>query len=142
MTPDLSAGTLRLGLPKGRMQDGVLALLADAGLPVRASQRAYRPTIATGNFNTKVLKPQNIIEMLAADSRDVGFAGADWVAELGVDVVELLDTGLAARMWQAASPSTHDRHRISAPDVGVGAHSRPRCAGCPLVWCHGSLPPG
>jgi len=32
--------------------------------------------------------------MLALGSRDIGFAGADWVAELEADVVELLDTGL------------------------------------------------
>ncbi|MES1259389.1 MAG: ATP phosphoribosyltransferase [Gemmatimonadota bacterium] len=104
MTPDLTAGTLRLALPKGRMQDGVLTLLADAGLPVRASVRAYRPTIAAGSFNAKILKPQNIIEMLAADSRDIGFAGADWVAELGVGVVELLDTGLDPVRLVAAAP--------------------------------------
>ncbi len=106
MTPDLTAGTLRLALPKGRMQDGVLTLLADAGLPVRASVRAYRPAIAAGSFNAKILKPQNIIEMLAADSRDIGFAGADWVAELGVNVVELLDTELDPVRLVAAAPAT------------------------------------
>jgi len=113
MTPDLTAGTLRLALPKGRMQEGVLALLADAGLPVRASVRAYRPTIAAGSFNAKILKPQNIIEMLAADSRDIGFAGADWVAELGVDVVELLDTELdPVRLVAAAPPSLLEDGRL------------------------------
>lgn len=105
MTPDLALSTLRLALPKGRMQDGVLALLADAGMPARASVRAYRPTIGGGDFNAKVLKPQNIIEMLAADSRDIGFAGADWVAELGVDVIELLDTGLDPVRLVAAAPA-------------------------------------
>jgi len=104
MTPDLAAGMLRLALPKGRMQDGVSTLLADAGLPVRATGRAYRPMIAAGNFNAKILKPQNIIEMLAADSRDIGFAGADWVAELDADVVELLDTGLDPVRLVAAAP--------------------------------------
>ena len=106
MTPDLSAGTLRLALPKGRMQDGVSTLLADAGLPVRSSGRAYRPTIAAGSFNAKILKPQNIIEMLATDSRDVGFAGADWVAELGAEVIELLDTRLDPVRLVAAAPAS------------------------------------
>ena len=105
MTPNLAAGMLRLALPKGRMQHRVSALLADAGLPVRASGRAYRPTIAAGCFNAKILKPQNIIEMLAADSRDIGFAGADWVGELGADVTELLDTGLDPVQLVAAAPA-------------------------------------
>jgi len=93
VTSDLNADVLRLALPKGRMQEEVLKLMNDAGLPVRLGGREYRPTVAAGRFNAKILKPQNIIEMLASGSRDVGFAGADWVAELGSDVVELLDTG-------------------------------------------------
>lgn len=42
--------------------------MADAGLPVRLGGREYRPTVAAGRFNAKILKPQNIIEML-----DTGF---------------------------------------------------------------------
>lgn len=104
MTPDLQADTLRLALPKGRMQDAVTKLMADAGLRVQLGARAYRPTIAAGQFSTKLLKPQSIIEMLAAGSRDVGFAGADWVVELGADVVELLDTGFDPVRVVAAAP--------------------------------------
>ncbi len=106
MTPDLNAEELRLALPKGRMQDEVLKLMADAGLPVRLGGREYRPTVAAGRFNSKILKPQNIIEMLAAGSRDVGFAGADWVRELDADVVELLDTGFDPVRLIAAAPAS------------------------------------
>jgi ATP phosphoribosyltransferase len=85
---------LRIGLPKGRMHDAVLALLSDAGIQVTPSARGYRPTISLPDCETKILKPQNIVEMLELGSRDVGFAGADWVGELAADVVEVLDTGL------------------------------------------------
>lgn len=105
MTPDLNAETLRLALPKGRMQEEVLRLMNDAGLPVRLGGRVYRPTVGAGRFNAKILKPQNIIEMLATGSRDVGFAGADWVAELGANVVELLDTGFDPVRLIAAAPA-------------------------------------
>jgi ATP phosphoribosyltransferase len=97
-------GTLRLGLPKGRMQQGVMTLLAEAGIEVRASARDYRPTVSVPWLGAKILKPQNIIEMLAAGSRDVGFAGADWVAELDADLVELVDTGLDRVRLVAAAP--------------------------------------
>jgi len=56
-------------------------------------------------LETKVLKPQNVVEMLAAGSRDIGFAGADWVAEKGAEVVPLLDTGLDPVAVVAACPS-------------------------------------
>src|SRR6266550_4004199 len=96
----------RLGLPKGRMETGVLTLLADAGIRVRPSARGYRPDVSLPGAEAKLLKPQNIVEMLVLGSRDVGFAGADWVAELEADVVELLDTGLDPVQVVAAAPKT------------------------------------
>jgi ATP phosphoribosyltransferase len=97
MTATDDTAAVRLALPKGRMQDGVFALLADAGIQVRLSERGYRPTLSLAGFETKILKPQNIVEMLHLGSRDLGFAGADWVAEL------------AGRAGRAA------RHRASIP---------------------------
>lgn len=96
---------VRVGLPKGRMRDGVLRLMADGGVDVRGSDRGYRPSLALPGFEAKFLKPQNIVEMLAMGSRDIGFAGADWVAELGADLVELLDTELDAVSMVVAAPS-------------------------------------
>lgn len=86
--------TLRVGLPKGRMQEGVFKLLGDAGIRVQSGARGYRPTLSLPEVETKLLKPQNVVEMLHAGSRDVGFAGADWVAELGAELVEVLDLAL------------------------------------------------
>jgi ATP phosphoribosyltransferase len=100
-----TAMPFRLGLPKGRMENSVLTLLADAGIRVRPSARGYRPDISLPGAEAKLLKPQNIVEMLALGSRDVGFAGADWVAELEVDVVELLDTGLDPVQLVVAAPA-------------------------------------
>jgi ATP phosphoribosyltransferase len=95
---------IRLALPKGRMREGVFELLTDAGVRVRASSRGYRPTVSLPDFEAKILKPQNIIEMLGHGSRDLGFAGADWVAELEVELIELVDTGLDPVRLVAAAP--------------------------------------
>jgi ATP phosphoribosyltransferase len=86
------------------MSEGVLALLGGAGIDVAAPARGYRPAISLSGFETKILKPQNIVEMLHAGSRDVGFAGADWVAELEANVVEMLDTRLNPVQVVAAAP--------------------------------------
>ena len=93
-----------LALPKGSMQAAVFKLLEDAGLPVHLGAREYRPQFALAGFDAKLLKPQNIVEMLHAGSRDVGFAGADWVAELDGELVELADTGLDPVRIVAAAP--------------------------------------
>lgn len=115
---------LRLGLPKGRMQGEVTRLMEAAGLPVRIDERGYRPEVgpreasredpglAPGGaglsrafgLEAKLLKPQNILRMLDSGSRDLGFAGADWAAELSSRAVELLDTGLDPVRIVAAAP--------------------------------------
>jgi ATP phosphoribosyltransferase len=96
--------TIHLAIPKGRMETGVFNLLSASGIEVHGGQRGYRPTLSEPGFEVKLLKPQNIVEMLGAGTRDIGFAGADWVAEKQADLVELLDTGLdPVRIVAAAS---------------------------------------
>jgi ATP phosphoribosyltransferase len=105
-TTTTRTAAIRLGLPKGHMQEGVLRLLAEAGVEVAVGRRAYRPAISLDGHEAKILKPQNVVEMLHVGSRDVGFAGADWVAELGAELVELLDTGLDPVRLVAAAPAS------------------------------------
>ena len=102
----MNQAIIRFALPKGRMQPAVEQLLAEAGLRIRAGARNYRPTLSEPGYEVKLLKPQNVVEMLGAGSRDLGFAGADWVLEKGVALEELLDTGLDTVRIVAAAPST------------------------------------
>lgn len=114
-----NSSIVRLGLPKGRMEQGVLKLLRDASINVSFGSRAYRPTISLPGYETKLQKPQNIIEMLASGSRDIGFAGRDWVAELQVELVELLDTGLdPVRLVAAAPRLMAEQLQLSSCKVG------------------------
>jgi ATP phosphoribosyltransferase len=105
MVPTDQQAILKLAVPKGRMHDGVLSLLAEAGIHISQTARSYRPHVNFDGCEVKILKPQNIVEMLHAGSRDLGFAGADWVAELDGELVELLDTGLDPVRVVAAAPS-------------------------------------
>jgi ATP phosphoribosyltransferase len=115
--------TIHLAIPKGRMETGVFNLLSASGIEVHGGQRGYRPTLSEPGFEVKLLKPQNIVEMLGAGTRDIGFAGADWVAEKQADLVELLDTGLdPVRIVAAASETLlesgrlPDRHLVVASE--------------------------
>lgn len=116
----MSKVVMELGLPKGRMQAEVLKLMADAGVPVKADERGYRPQVGESgqggpeqngrgeapSYSAKFLKPQNIVEMIDLGSRDLGFAGADWTRELGSGAVELLDTALDPVRIVVAAPQT------------------------------------
>lgn len=104
MTRQSDDDILQLAIPKGRMYDGVVRLLADAGVRLTQTARSYRPHVSLPGCEVKILKPQSIVEMLHAGSRHVGFAGADWVAELDGDLVELVDTGLDPVKVVAAAP--------------------------------------
>jgi ATP phosphoribosyltransferase len=95
---------IRLALPKGRMFDNAVKLMADAGLKVLGNGRNYRPQCVDDRFELKVLKPQNIVRMVEIGSHDVAFAGHDWVNEQGARVEELLDTGMDKVRVVAAVP--------------------------------------
>lgn len=95
---------IKIGLPKGRMEQGVFKLLEEAGVHLKAGSRTYRPLVSLAGFEAKILKPQDIVTMLHIGSRDIGFAGADWVFEMSASLVELVDTELDPVELVAAAP--------------------------------------
>lgn len=72
---------LKLIIPKGRLQEKVLALLANIGIHLTFSHRSYRPTCSDPDVEVKLVKAQNIPGLIALDRHDAGFAGLDWVIE-------------------------------------------------------------
>lgn len=122
MVRQIDDETLQLAIPKGRMYDGIVRLLAEAGIDLRQTVRNYRPHVNLPSCEVKILKPQSIVEMLHAGSRDVGFAGADWVAELDGDLVELVDTGMdPVRVVAAAPASLAPGGRLPAGQIVVAS---------------------
>jgi ATP phosphoribosyltransferase len=116
MPADDTQALLRLALPKGHIKGAVVELLAHAGIHLKHGSRNYRPKISLAGVEVKLLKPQNIVEMLHVGSRDIGFAGADWVDELGADLVEVLDTGMdPVRLVAAAPRALLNRHGGKLP---------------------------
>lgn len=97
---------LKLAIPKGRLYPEVTRLLEAAGMNLTQTARNYRPKLGLTGYDVKILKPQSIVSMLKAGSRDVGFAGADWVFELGDGLQPLLETGLNPVRIVAAAPSS------------------------------------
>lgn len=102
------SNTLKLVLPKGRLQDKVVSLLNAIGIDLTFSSRSYRPLCSDSEIEIKLLKPQNIPPLLALGRHDAGFAGHDWLLENGletsVDVCELLDLGFNKIRLIAAVP--------------------------------------
>jgi ATP phosphoribosyltransferase len=95
---------IKLVLPKGRIQEKVIALLERAGLKFRFNERSYRPVCNASDVVVKVLKPQNIPQLIALGRHDAGFSGLDWVLESKSDVTEVLDLGFDPVKIVAAVP--------------------------------------
>lgn len=113
---------LSLALPKGRMFDNVIRLLEDSGLGIEGFGRNYRPVCSDPRFEVKVLKPQNIVQMVELGSHDIAFAGHDWVVEQRANVRELLDTGLdPVRVVVAAPQAMADWSRLRSRRIIVAS---------------------
>jgi ATP phosphoribosyltransferase len=98
------ADKLRLLIPKGRIFDGVARLFAEAGFPIVLTDRTYRPSLGAGWLDAKIMKPQNVGELLELGSHDAGFTGSDWIRESGADVEEVMDLGFDRVRIVAAVP--------------------------------------
>jgi ATP phosphoribosyltransferase len=82
---------LRLGLPKGSLQETTGKLLALAGYNVRFSSRSYFPDIDDPEIECILIRPQEMARYIEQGVMDCGITGLDWVLETGADVEELAD---------------------------------------------------
>jgi ATP phosphoribosyltransferase len=110
---------LRILLPKGRMFDNVARLFDDAGFPVSLADRTYRPVMGASWLDAKLMKPQNVGELLELGSHDAGFTGIDWIRESGAQVEEILDLGLDRVRVAAAAPAELDEAGLKANKIVV-----------------------
>lgn len=85
--------TLKLVLPKGRINTKVLKLLSDCGISLIGDERNYRPTSYGFDLEVKLLKSQNIPSLVEMGQHDIGFAGLDWIKERRCNVEILKDLG-------------------------------------------------
>jgi ATP phosphoribosyltransferase len=95
---------LRILLPKGRIFNNVARLFEDAGFPVTLTDRTYRPVMGAVWLDAKIMKPQNVGELVEMGSHDAGFTGIDWIKESGAQVEEIMDLALDRVRIVAAAP--------------------------------------
>ena len=82
---------IRIGLPKGSLQETTAALFAKAGYDVRISGRSYYPSIDDSEIECILIRPQEMARYVEQGVLDCAITGRDWVIESGADVAELAD---------------------------------------------------
>lgn len=83
--------TLKLGLPKGSLQESTIRLFRRAGYRITVSGRSYTPRIDDAEIECLMFRAQEIARYVERGVLDVGLTGKDWILENDADVVEVED---------------------------------------------------
>jgi len=100
---------LKLGIPKGSLQDATVQLFARAGWRISMNARSYFPAIDDSEVNCMLVRAQEMARYVESGALDAGITGRDWVLETGASVEEILvlpyaKQSLAPVRWVLAVP--------------------------------------
>ena len=100
---------LKLGIPKGSLQDATIDLMSRAGWKIALSSRSYVPTIDDPELSCLLVRAQEMARYVQSGALEAGITGHDWVVETRADVLELAELvyakqRLARVRWVLAVP--------------------------------------
>ena len=83
---------LKIGIPKGSLQEATFNLFKKAGFEFRMSSgRSYHPSVDDPDLDPLLIRPQEISRYVEQGILDIGLTGKDWIEDNGSDVVEIDD---------------------------------------------------
>ena len=114
---------IRLGIPKGSLQDATVALFAQAGWKIYVSGRSYFPSTDDPEIECMLIRAQEMARYVEQGVLDVGLTGMDWVRENGLKVDAIADLVYAKQSrgkvkWVLAVPE--DSRFQNADDLEGG----------------------
>lgn len=106
----MSGNVLKLGIPKGSLEEATVNLFAKAGYQIKISSRSYYPSIDDVEIECMLIRAQEIARYVADGVLDAGLTGKDWVQENRADVEKIADlvySKVSARpvRWVLAVPN-------------------------------------
>lgn len=101
---------IRIGLPKGSLQESTLRMLKKAGFSITVSSRSYFPGIDDPEIEAVLLRAQELPRYVENGVLDCGITGADWILENNAKVVVAADLmyakqGKSPVRWVLAVPN-------------------------------------
>jgi len=82
---------LRLGLPKGSLEEATYSLFGRAGFSIRTASRSYQPIIDDETIEPVLLRPQEIPRFIEDGVIDAGLTGHDWITDCQADLHEICE---------------------------------------------------
>jgi ATP phosphoribosyltransferase len=101
---------LKLGIPKGSLQESTVKLFRKAGYQITVSTRSYYPSIDDPDIQAMLVRAQEMARYVENGILDCGLTGKDWMLEQNADVVEVAELiyakeGLRPVRWVVAVPN-------------------------------------
>jgi len=101
---------LRIGLPKGSLQESTLKLFKKAGYNISIDARSYYPVFDDAEIEAMLIRAQEMARYVDDGVLDAGLTGKDWILEQGADVHEVAELnyakgGLRPVKWVIAVPN-------------------------------------
>jgi ATP phosphoribosyltransferase len=87
----MSSNILKLGIPKGSLEEATVNLFAKAGYNIKIKSRSYFPSIDDNEIECMLIRAQEIARYVQNGVLDAGLTGKDWIQENRADVVEIAD---------------------------------------------------
>ncbi len=115
MNTKLDEALLRIGIPKGSLQDATIDLFDRAGYNINVSSRSYFPSIDDPDLAAVMFRAQEMSRYVEDGVIDMGITGHDWVVENGSDVHEVCELKYSRATsrpatWVLAVPEESDIH--------------------------------
>ena len=100
---------LKLGIPKGSLQESTLELFKKAGVRIFAAERSYFPSSDDDELDIMMVRSQEMARYVEDGTFDAGLTGLDWVLESGASVEEICElryakSGFRPVRWVLAVP--------------------------------------
>ena len=105
--------TLKLGIPKGSLENATIDLFRRAGFQITVNSRSYFPAIDDPNIECLLIRAQEMARYVEDGVLDAGLTGLDWIAETGATIEPIADLVYAKQSfgrvrWVLAVPENSD----------------------------------
>jgi len=91
---------LKLGIPKGSLQESTIKIFKEAGYDIKVKERNYYPAVDDPELECMLIRAQEMARYVEGGQIDCGLTGLDWIKENRADVVEVAELTYAKQSFK------------------------------------------
>ncbi len=91
---------LKLGIPKGSLQESTIKIFKEAGYDIKVRERNYYPSVDDPELECMLIRAQEMARYVEGEQLDCGLTGLDWIKENRADVVEVCELVYAKQSFK------------------------------------------